>query len=61
MKPDCLSILCSDTHPYFAFDGQPNDAPISTPEDGQLVQDGASGGQWPLQACNAWQKSIDDS
>ncbi|EMD32912.1 glycoside hydrolase family 5 protein [Gelatoporia subvermispora B] len=42
-----------DTHPYFAFDGQPNDAPIDIPATGG---NGTSllGGQWPAQACNAW-------
>ncbi|KAF8171407.1 glycoside hydrolase superfamily [Mycena galopus ATCC 62051] len=37
-----------DTHPYFAFDQQPNDAPIAT---GTGLQ---AGGIWPGQACNAW-------
>ncbi|KAI0319281.1 glycoside hydrolase superfamily [Amylostereum chailletii] len=50
-----------DTHPYFAFDGQPNDAPIATSEEGKLVADGASGGPWPLQACSAWSDSISTS
>ena len=38
-----------DTHPYFAFDGQPNTAPLD-------VDDaiGQPGGVWPLQACNAF-------
>lgn len=39
-----------DTHPYFAFDNQPNDSPIVAPEAG----DGAPGGIWPAQACQAW-------
>lgn len=38
-----------DTHPYFAFDGQPNNAPIVADEG-----DGSPGGVWPKQACNAW-------
>lgn len=38
-----------DSHPYFAFDGQPNTSPISdTGPDGRL------GGIWPQQACTAW-------
>ncbi|OCH91075.1 glycoside hydrolase [Obba rivulosa] len=42
-----------DTHPYFAFDGQPNDAPIDIPATGG---NGTTllGGQWPSQACSAW-------
>ena len=32
-----------DTHPYFAFDGQPNDDPIDT---------------WGLRACNGWGPGI---
>lgn len=43
-----------DTHPYFAFDGQPNDAPIATGS-GLGVQ---AGGIWPRQACQAWGASI---
>jgi glucan 1,3-beta-glucosidase len=42
-----------DTHPYFAFDGQPNTAPIDI-DDGL----GEPGGVWPLQACNAWGPGI---
>ncbi|KAF8173134.1 glycoside hydrolase superfamily [Mycena galopus ATCC 62051] len=44
-----------DTHPYFAFDQQPNDAPIAT---GTGLQ---AGGIWPGQACNAWGPSINTS
>lgn len=44
--------MCTDTHPYFAFDGQPNGEPIAVPAVGG---DGVmNGGQWPQQACNAW-------
>lgn len=38
-----------DTHPYFAFSGQKNDAPITA-----QAADGKPGGIWPAQACNAW-------
>jgi hypothetical protein len=42
-----------DTHPYFAFDQQPNDAPIATSED-----PASAGGIWPHQACSAWGPAI---
>ncbi|KAF7378328.1 Glycoside hydrolase family 5 protein [Mycena sanguinolenta] len=47
-----------DTHPYFAFDQQPNTAPIATGtgEDGVTA-----GGIWPAQACNVWGPSINTS
>ncbi|KAJ7463501.1 glycoside hydrolase family 5 protein [Mycena galericulata] len=45
-----------DTHPYFAFDQQPNDAPIATSTD-----PATAGGIWPAQACNAWGPSINTS
>ncbi|PSS05560.1 hypothetical protein PHLCEN_2v3730 [Hermanssonia centrifuga] len=44
--------IALDTHPYFAFDGAANSAPIAAPAtggDGTML-----GGPWPLQACNAW-------
>jgi glucan 1,3-beta-glucosidase len=44
-----------DTHPYFAFDGGPNDSPIAT----GLGSD--AGGIWPAQACNAWGPGINTS
>ncbi|KAJ7235008.1 glycoside hydrolase superfamily [Mycena haematopus] len=47
-----------DTHPYFAFDGQPNLAPIAT---GTGVDGVGAGGIWPAQACNAWGPSINAS
>ncbi|KAH7883443.1 glycoside hydrolase family 5 protein [Phlebopus sp. FC_14] len=37
-----------DTHPYFAFNGQPNTEPIAT---GTGLQ---AGGIWPNTACSAW-------
>ncbi|KAJ7758995.1 glycoside hydrolase family 5 protein [Mycena maculata] len=45
-----------DTHPYFAFDQQPNDAPIATGTD-----PATAGGTWPLQACNSWGPLINTS
>ncbi|KAJ4471412.1 glycoside hydrolase family 5 protein [Lentinula aciculospora] len=44
-----------DTHPYFAFDDEPNDSPIAT----GLGSD--AGGIWPAQACNAWGPDINSS
>jgi hypothetical protein len=37
-----------DTHPYFAFNGNPNIQPIST------GTGAGAGGIWPGQACTAW-------
>ena len=45
--------IAIDTHPYFAFDGQPNTAPIDVPLQGSSDPT-QFGGQWPSQACNAW-------
>ncbi|KAJ7487024.1 glycoside hydrolase family 5 protein [Mycena latifolia] len=45
-----------DTHPYFAFSGAPNDAPIATSED-----PASAGGPWPNQACATWAPSINQS
>ncbi|KAI0302303.1 glycoside hydrolase family 5 protein [Multifurca ochricompacta] len=45
-----------DTHPYFAFDGQPNNSPI-TADDGL----GEPGGIWPKQACDSWGPGINQS
>ncbi|EJF57265.1 glycoside hydrolase [Dichomitus squalens LYAD-421 SS1] len=50
--------LALDTHPYFAFDGQQNREPVNITADGDSTQ---LGGQWPLQACNSWGKSLNDS
>lgn len=48
-----------DTHPYFAFDGQPNGEPINVLADGG---DGTMyGGQWPKQACQAWGPGMNTS
>jgi len=44
-----------DTHPYLAFDGQTNTAPVVT-DDGL----GEPGGTWPSQAC-AWGSSMNQS
>ena len=47
--------LALDTHPYFAFNGDPNTAPINiTASDGQM------GGTWPQAACSSWQQDIND-
>ncbi|EPQ55353.1 glycoside hydrolase [Gloeophyllum trabeum ATCC 11539] len=43
-----------DTHPYFAFDGAPNNAPIAT-------TDPNVGGVWPQQACNGWGPNMNQS
>ena len=40
--------LTLDTHPYFAFNGQPNTATIDT------GTGPGAGGTWPASACNAW-------
>ncbi|KAJ7071561.1 glycoside hydrolase [Mycena amicta] len=40
-----------DTHPYFSFSGNPNNAPIATSEN---ALDAAAGGVWPSQACSGW-------
>ncbi|KAJ7215034.1 glycoside hydrolase family 5 protein [Mycena pura] len=45
-----------DTHPYFAFDQQPNDSPIATSED-----PAQAGGIWPKQACSSWGPSLNTS
>ncbi|KAJ6528562.1 glycoside hydrolase superfamily [Mycena capillaripes] len=45
-----------DTHPYFAFDQQPNDSPIATSTD-----PASAGGIWPHQACNSWGPSLNTS
>ncbi|THH04547.1 hypothetical protein EW146_g10148 [Bondarzewia mesenterica] len=45
-----------DTHPYFVFDGQPNNSPL-VDDDGT----GEPGGVWPKQACSAWGPSINTS
>lgn len=45
--------IVMDTHPYFAFDGAANNAPIDQPLQGSTTP-GQFGGPWPMQACNAW-------
>jgi hypothetical protein len=44
--------IALDSHPYFAFSGQPATEPINI---GTGIN---AGGQWPTQACNAWAKSM---
>lgn len=46
-----------DTHPYFAFDGAANTAPIDVQLQGSTDAT-QFGGQWPSQACNAWGASM---
>lgn len=41
-----------DTHPYFAFDGEPNTDPVNV-----AAPDGQMGGVWPGLACSTWQAS----
>lgn len=41
--------LALDTHPYFAFNGQPNTQPINV-----AAPDGQMGGVWPAMACTSW-------
>jgi glucan 1,3-beta-glucosidase len=44
-----------DTHPYFAFDGQPNDDPIATGTGSN------AGGVWPGRACSSWGPGVNTS
>ncbi|KAJ7227532.1 hypothetical protein C8J57DRAFT_1730890, partial [Mycena rebaudengoi] len=44
------------THPYFAFDGAPNDSPIATSTDPL-----EAGGIWPRQACSLRGPSLNTS
>ncbi|KAF8197252.1 glycoside hydrolase superfamily [Mycena galopus ATCC 62051] len=50
-----------DTHPYFAFDGQPNDTPLATGTGVGAVNGLGSGGIWPKQACTSWAASLNTS
>ncbi|KAJ6528915.1 glycoside hydrolase superfamily [Mycena capillaripes] len=45
-----------DTHPYFAFNNQPNNQPIATGEDAA-----SAGGRWPAAACSSWGGSLNTS
>ncbi|KAJ7478039.1 glycoside hydrolase family 5 protein [Mycena galericulata] len=45
-----------DTHPYFAFNNQPDSSPIATGTD-----PASAGGIWPQQACNTWAQSLNTS
>ncbi|KAJ7752654.1 glycoside hydrolase family 5 protein [Mycena metata] len=47
-----------DTHPYFAFDGAPNNQPIATADDPDSVD---AGGRWPAAACSTWGASLNTS
>ena len=44
--------IALDTHPYFAFDGSSNTAPIDTGTGPN------AGGTWPTAACQGWAESI---
>ena len=50
---------CSDTHPYFAFNGNANREPLNVTADGDPT--GGFGGKWPLQACNSWGAMMNNS
>ncbi|KAF7315004.1 Glycoside hydrolase family 5 protein [Mycena indigotica] len=45
-----------DTHPYFAFNNQPNNEPIATG-----TNRNTAGGEWPARACRAWGPMIEQS
>jgi hypothetical protein len=47
--------IIMDTHPYFAFSGNPQNAPIATSEDPS-----DAGGQWPRLACTSWASSLNN-
>ncbi|KAJ7627476.1 glycoside hydrolase family 5 protein [Roridomyces roridus] len=42
-----------DSHPYFAFNGQPNTDPVDTGTDPS-----SAGGVWPKKACTGWAASF---
>ncbi|KAI0653825.1 glycoside hydrolase [Cubamyces menziesii] len=48
-----------DTHPYFAFNGNANRDPVNVTADGDPT--GGMGGKWPLQACNSWGATMNNS
>ncbi|KAH9925883.1 glycoside hydrolase [Epithele typhae] len=50
--------LALDTHPYFAFNGNANRQPVNVSATGNSA---IMGGQWPLQACNAWGSGMNTS
>ncbi|KAJ7491869.1 glycoside hydrolase superfamily [Mycena galericulata] len=45
-----------DTHPYFAFNNQPDSSPIATG-----TEPASAGGIWPKQACKTWAQSLNTS
>ena len=47
--------LALDTHPYFAFGGNPNTEPINVP-----AKDGQMGGVWSERACTSWKGMMND-
>ena len=42
-----------DSHPYFAFSGEPNTEPINV-----AAPDGQMGGIWPGRACSSWKSDM---
>lgn len=50
--------IALDTHPYFAFNGQPNREPVNITADGDPT---TLGGKWPLQACQSWGAGMNTS
>jgi glucan 1,3-beta-glucosidase len=44
-----------DTHPYFAFSGDPNTEPINV-----VASDGQMGGTWTERACTQWKVETND-
>ena len=46
--------LAIDSHPYIAFNGEPNTQPINV-----AAPDGQMGGIWPATACTSWGVQMD--
>ncbi|KAH9833448.1 glycoside hydrolase superfamily [Rhodofomes roseus] len=49
-----------DTHPYFAFDNQPNNEPVNVTANG-TTDASVYGGQWPQMACSSWGPGMNTS
>lgn len=47
--------ICMDSHPYIAFNQQPNLEPIAT------GTDASAGGDWPARACTTWGPEMNQS
>ncbi|PCH35792.1 glycoside hydrolase family 5 protein [Wolfiporia cocos MD-104 SS10] len=52
--------IALDTHPYFAFDNQPNTEPANVTATGSN-NSSVYGGQWPKMACQSWGASMNVS